>query len=446
VTANDLHLGTAWPAPSVNGKFYVQAEQNPWKRFSENEEDGIAILFALTMVPVLGIIGGAIDYGRAFAERQHLQATADAAVIAGARAAALSVGDAKVAAEQVLASNYGTRSLVATPNISVSGDSVSVTANLDVPSYLLQIIGLPNLTVKANAFAQPAYEQVVVPPEPGGDVCILLLDGYKSESFWASGNHQVDAPNCEVHVKSVVSSAAKINMGKPLDVKRVCVEGGVNRIGNDAGLVGPIEEGCTTADDTIGATLPIPSLANCKSKPRNLKNSTEHLTPGTYCGEWKCKGSVSKIELAPGIYVFNNATWVTNADIRGTDVTIYFSDKDSEIVLNGQGSLSLSAPETGTYEGIVMYENPGITQLSSMKVNGGSDEIMSGLIYLPSRDMTWNGNSSLNADKLTMVLNSRVLLGTTDWKVEPFESKGIQAPGSGGTTEQVFRTVRLTPN
>ncbi len=49
---------------------------------------------------------------------------------------------------------------------------------------------------------------------------------------------------------------------------------------------------------------------------------------------------------------------------------------------------------------------------------------MSGLIYLPSGDMTWNGNSSLNADKLTMVLNSLVLLGTTDWKVEPFESKG----------------------
>ena len=38
-----------------------------WKGFSENEEGGIAILFALTMVPVLGIIGGAIDYGRAFA-------------------------------------------------------------------------------------------------------------------------------------------------------------------------------------------------------------------------------------------------------------------------------------------------------------------------------------------------------------------------------------------
>ena len=40
-----------------------------WKGFSENEEGGIAILFALTMVPVLGIMGGAIDYGRAFAER-----------------------------------------------------------------------------------------------------------------------------------------------------------------------------------------------------------------------------------------------------------------------------------------------------------------------------------------------------------------------------------------
>ncbi len=28
LTATDLHLGTAWPAPSVNGKFYIQAEQS----------------------------------------------------------------------------------------------------------------------------------------------------------------------------------------------------------------------------------------------------------------------------------------------------------------------------------------------------------------------------------------------------------------------------------
>jgi Flp pilus assembly protein TadG len=40
-----------------------------WKRFASNDDGGIAILFALTMVPVLGIMGGAIDYGRAFAER-----------------------------------------------------------------------------------------------------------------------------------------------------------------------------------------------------------------------------------------------------------------------------------------------------------------------------------------------------------------------------------------
>jgi hypothetical protein len=189
----------------------------------------------------------------------------------------------------VFASNYGARSLTATPNVIVSGDSVSVTANLDVRSCLLQVIGLPKLTVKANSFAQPAYEQIVVPPEPGGDVCILLMDGYKSQAFLASGNHQVDAPDCELLVKLVVSSAAKINMGKPLDVKRVCVEGGVDRIGNDAGLVGPIEEGCTTADDTIGATLPIQNVGNCKSKPNNLKKSTEHLTPGTYCGEWSLR-------------------------------------------------------------------------------------------------------------------------------------------------------------
>lgn len=421
--------------------------KSKYSTFKRNEDGSIAIVFALTLTIVVGIAGGAIDFGRAFAERQHLQASVDAAAVAGARAMALQVGDAQSTATEIFKSNYATRGGGPVPTVQVQGQQVSVNASISVPAYLMQVMGIETLTVAAAASAQPTYETIVTEPEPGGDVCILLLDPYKSEAFWASGNHKVDAPSCEVHVKSQVSSAAKINMGKPLDVKRVCIEGAANQIGNDSGVVGPIEESCTTANDPFRNTVPVPSLASCKSKPKKLNKSTEYLTPGTYCGQWKFKGSVGQIQLAPGLYVFNNATWVTNADIRGSGVTIFYNDKNSEIVLNGQGSIAVSAPDSGTYEGIVMYENPAITQITSMKINGGSDAVTKGLIYLPSRDMTWNGNSSLNADELTMVLNSLVLLGTTDWKVEPFESHGIQAPGSGGgTTEQVLQTVRINPN
>ncbi len=67
----------------------------------------------------------------------------------------------------------------------------------------------------------------------------------------------------------------------------------------------------------------------------------------------------------------------------------------------------------------------------------GSDTIIKGLVWLPSRDVTLNGDLNVNSDSLTIVLNSLILNGNATWKVAPLETWCIQAPGSGGTPEQV---------
>ena len=42
-------------------------------------------MFALTMVPVMGVVGAAVDYSRAGSVHTGLQAALDAGVLAGAR-------------------------------------------------------------------------------------------------------------------------------------------------------------------------------------------------------------------------------------------------------------------------------------------------------------------------------------------------------------------------
>lgn len=105
--------------------------------FKRNEDGSIAILFALTLTIVVGIAGGAVDFGRAFAERQHLQASVDAAAVAGARAVALQVGDAATTATEIFNSNYETRGGGPTPNVQVVGQKVSVSASIGVPAFLI---------------------------------------------------------------------------------------------------------------------------------------------------------------------------------------------------------------------------------------------------------------------------------------------------------------------
>lgn len=66
-----------------------------------------------------------------------------------------------------------------------------------------------------------------------------------------------------------------------------------------------------------------------------------------------------------------------------------------------------------------------------------SDTIIKELVWLPSRDVTLNGDLNVNSDSLMIVLNSLILNGNATWKVAPLETWCIQAPGSGDTPEQV---------
>src|SRR6187200_56217 len=55
-------------------------------RFLARESGGSLLpMFALTMVPVMGMVGAAVDYSRASGVQTGLQAALDAAVLAGAR-------------------------------------------------------------------------------------------------------------------------------------------------------------------------------------------------------------------------------------------------------------------------------------------------------------------------------------------------------------------------
>ncbi len=52
------------------------------KRFARNENGTIGIIFALSLTPVLALVGMSIDYGPIALERRHYQAALDATVSA----------------------------------------------------------------------------------------------------------------------------------------------------------------------------------------------------------------------------------------------------------------------------------------------------------------------------------------------------------------------------
>jgi Flp pilus assembly protein TadG len=54
-------------------------------RFAPSEHGAVTHIFALALVPIVAMVGAAIDYSRANNLRSQLQATLDSSLLAGAR-------------------------------------------------------------------------------------------------------------------------------------------------------------------------------------------------------------------------------------------------------------------------------------------------------------------------------------------------------------------------
>jgi hypothetical protein len=135
------------------------------------------------------------------------------------------------------------------------------------------------------------------------------------------------------------------------------------------------------------------------------------MQPGTYCNK-TISGTVT---LEPGTYVFKGGkiNLGGNGSLSGTGVTIFLMD-GAELSMNANQSINLSPPDSGPYSGIVIYQARSNT--TGMTINGGSNSSISGFVYAPGAQVTYNGNSDtastaclrIVADTIKMNGNSKV--------------------------------------
>ena len=115
-----------------------------FKRFRADRSGAVALLFGLTLIPVIGFAGYAIDYANAYRVHSKLQNAMDSATLAVGREvdAGAASGAARQVGLDVLSANLGTDFPAGySANFQIDGTLVTGTANVDVPTYLLGVIG-----------------------------------------------------------------------------------------------------------------------------------------------------------------------------------------------------------------------------------------------------------------------------------------------------------------
>ena len=104
----------------------------------KGERGQVVVLTAVMLASILGLGAMVLDVGAWFRAKRQVQATADAAALAGAQALHLDAGQA-----QALAVQYGT-----------SNDTVTVNVKRTAPGFFAKIFGVKSVSVGATATAR----------------------------------------------------------------------------------------------------------------------------------------------------------------------------------------------------------------------------------------------------------------------------------------------------
>ncbi|WP_316176909.1 MULTISPECIES: Tad domain-containing protein [unclassified Bradyrhizobium] len=389
-------------------------------RFGRAKDGQISMIFAITIIPILVSVGAAVDFAKSSDTKAQLQKSVDAAVLAGVtQASAQQVSTASAVFSGSFKGRFGTGTTATfTPN---SDGSLSGTATTSVKTSFLNVMGTTSLGVTASATAK-AGAQTTSP------VCILLVSTINAQSLLVNSGAQLNAPSCEIHVLSTQSPAAMFNA--TLNVKRICIKG--TNITKNGGATPPAETGCAAISDPFAGKLPAVTVGACTTNNKVYDPGSVTLSPGVYCGATNFNGS-GTLTLNPGLYIIKGGAMTFNSGwtVTGSGVTFYLVDQNATLTFNGNVNATLSAPTSGTYANILMYEPSGLST-SNLPINGTSSSSYTGLMYLPSRNVTINSVSTMSSNSVTMVFNT-LILNQTNWAIAPGALSMSAASGPAGT-------------
>jgi hypothetical protein len=398
--------------------------------FSRDMRASIGVITAMTLVALCGMVGLGLDAAVWYSNSRHLQTMAETTALSVGRL--LSDSTQTTASITSVAKNDAMlNGLLGSDTVSVafgpSGKSppnastVTVTVRRNLPMMFSALFFHSAPTVSASATATSSG---------GSSACIYVL-GTGSQTLLVNSSFNLNAPNCEIDVASTNGTAAMFNSGSVLTVKKTCIAGNDT---NNGATVGGLTTGCATQANPYKNKLPAQTVGSCTYSNVNY-SGTNNLSPGTYCGNFNFNGT-GAINLASGLYIFKGAHWNINSGWTITSaaggVTFYFADNSSYVQFNSGVSVSLTAPTSGTYANILMYEPDGLST-SSFAIDGtsSSGHALQGLVYLPSRNITFNSTYSGTADAFTLVVNQLIFDSNSpqSWSITPASGGG----GAGGT-------------
>jgi Flp pilus assembly protein TadG len=400
---------------------------NVLSRFRHDESGSYLMISAIMMPALIGLVGLGTDYGLWIHTRQKMQNAADSAAYSAALAATSAGGNATTQAN-AMASSFGifdgsngvtisvNKPPTSGPNMSTAG-AIEVIIQQPQARFFSALMSTQSVVVKTRSVAIPGVN---------GIGCVVALNKATSGAISVQGTADITLTGCALYDDS--SSASALSVGGSGTVKA-----------QDINVVGGISGNVTASGSVVTGASPIAdpyaqvskgSFSGCDQTNMTAKN-TVTLSPGVYCKGLSLNAGAN-VTLNPGVYYFDQGSLSVNggATLSGTGVTLIFTSSTgsnyANATVNGGATINLTAPTSGGTAGIVIMGDRNMPTGTVFKFNGGSSQILTGAIDLPTAAVQFAGGSNsskactqLIADTITFTGNSQFAINCTGLGTKP---------------------------
>lgn len=408
-------------------------------RLLRDQSGQAVVLAAVCLAGILAMAGLAIDVGQLRYEKQRLQMAADAAALAGALELNSCAGTAncpalQTAAKDALTENGFTVGSLETNCATGSGTGLTITVNngpcalgaedphagntnfVEVivsetePTYFAGVVGIPSVAIKTRAEAALT----------GGPDCIYALDPDGSPALEVAGLASVSAP-CGIMDESknttpgflglLPGDAFYCGLAAAVQVSQIDVAGDAS---TSLCYVRPAPKTNVSVPSPADplAYLPEPAVSSCGSStvsPYTGAASALNISgpatlyPGTYCGGINIMPGAN-VEFEPGTYILTSVNGKSSAlpgglqvdlgtNVTGNGVTFYnygpAGGIDFSYASLTLGGVNLTAPTSGTYNGILFFQSPGNTTPATIAGSTSWNTTLQGTYYFPTASITF---------------------------------------------------------
>jgi Putative Flp pilus-assembly TadE/G-like len=387
----------------------VLSVANLARRFRADEHGATSVVMGVLMIPLVGALGIGFEVSNWYLKARGMQNAADSAALA----AATNAGSNYDVEAKAVAAQYGF--VNGTNNISVAvsntaacpgggNNCYSVAISGSVPLLLSQVVGYRgDATLNGAPQKQLRAQAVATTPIP---FCLLALGG--------NGIRTNGAPKANMGCNVMSNTAATCNghnLGAPIGAAHGTNNGcGISALSNFPIVADPyIGLASKIPADSCGGVYPQePTKKSGSALPANNQWSGFQSLSGNrvVCGDLQLTGNVTLDAPAGAVLVIENGQLDTNGfsltTTKGSGLTVVFSGNNSGSYTHaptGGGTLDITAPTSGAWSGVAIYQDPNLTSGVDISAAGNSPTWdITGLVYLPHSSVTFSGavNKSSN--------------------------------------------------